>query len=100
MRTIMVEPERLEATASEIESANHEYDRTYQMIYAEVDKMSSSWQGKDNTAFVGQIKTFEDDLRQISIIMRQYADFLRNSARAYRETQDEIYAQANRLKTI
>jgi len=100
MRTIMVEPERLEATASEIESANREYDRTYQMIYAEVDKMSSSWQGKDNTAFVGQIKTFEDDLRQISIIMRQYADFLRNSARAYRETQDEIYAQANRLKTI
>jgi len=100
MRTIMVEPERLEATASEIESANHEYDRTYQMIYTEVDKMSSSWQGKDNTAFVGQIKTFEDDLRQISIIMRQYADFLRNSARAYRETQDEIYAQANRLKTI
>lgn len=100
MRTIMVEPERLEATASEIESANREYDRTYQMIYTEVDKMSSSWQGKDNTAFVGQIKTFEDDLRQISIIMRQYADFLRNSARAYRETQDEIYAQANRLKTI
>lgn len=100
MRTIMVEPERLEAIASEIESANREYDRTYQMIYTEVDKMSSSWQGKDNTAFVGQIKTFEDDLRQISIIMRQYADFLRNSARAYRETQDEIYAQANRLKTI
>ena len=100
MRTIMVEPERLEATAAEIENANREYDRTYQMIYTEVDKMSSSWQGKDNTAFTSQIRTFEDDLRQISMIMRQYADFLRNSARAYRETQDEIYAQANRLKTI
>lgn len=100
MRTIKVEPERLESAAFSIEEANREYDRTYQAIYTQVDKMSSSWQGKDNTAFTNQIKAFEDDLRQISIIMRQYADFLKNTARAYRETQDEVYAQANRLKTI
>ena len=100
MRSIMVEPERLESTAARIEEANREYDRTYQAIYVEVDKMSSSWQGKDNTAFTNQIKSFEDDLRQISMIMRQYADFLRNSARAYRETQDEIYSRANHLRTV
>lgn len=100
MRSIKVEPERLESAAFSIEEANREYDRTYQAIYTQVDKMSSSWQGKDNTAFTNQIKAFEDDLRQISIIMRQYADFLKNTARAYRETQDEVYAQANRLKTI
>ena len=100
MRSIMVEPERLEQTAASIDDANDEYERTYQAIYTEVDKMSASWQGKDNIAFTNQIKAFEDDLRQISIIMRQYADFLRNSARAYRETQDEIYARANRLRTV
>ena len=100
MRSIMVEPERLESTASRIEEANREYDRTYQAIYVEVDKMSASWQGKDNTAFTNQIKSFEDDLRQISMIMRQYADFLRNSARAHRETQDEIYSRANHLRTV
>ena len=99
MRSITVEPERLETVASNIEEANQEYDRTYQAIYEQVDKMSASWTGKDNVAFTNQIKTFEDDLRQISIIMRQYADFLHNSARAYRETQDEIYAGANRLRT-
>ena len=96
----MVEPERLESSALKIEEANRDYDRTYQAIYTEVDKMSSSWKGKDNTAFTNQIKAFEDDLRQISIIMRQYADFLRNSARAYRETQDEIYSRASRLRTL
>ena len=95
----MVEPERLEALAAKIEEANREYDRSYQAIYIQVDKMSASWKGKDNTAFTNQIKAFEDDLRQISIIMRQYADFLRNSARAYRETQDEIYARAARLRS-
>ena len=100
MRQIMVEPERLESAALKIEEANRDYDRTYQAIYIQVDKMSSSWKGKDNTAFTNQIKAFEDDLRQISIIMRQYADFLRNSARAYRQTQDEIYARASRLRPL
>ena len=99
MRTISVEPSRLEAAAGNIESADADYEHIYQAMYAEVDKMSSSWTGKDNTMFTSQIKTFEDDLKQISIVMKQYANFLRNSARAYREAQDEIYSQANRLRT-
>lgn len=98
MRSITVEPDRLEQTASKVEQANVDYDRTYQAIYAQVDKMATVWQGKDNNAFTEQIRSYEDDLRQISIIMGQYADFLRNCARAYRQTQDELYAQATRLK--
>lgn len=100
MRSITVEPSRLELAASKIESANADYVRIYQAMYADVDKMSISWKGKDNTMFTSQIKSFEDDLREISIIMLQYADFLRNSARAYRETQDEMYQRANHLRTV
>ena len=100
MRSIQVEPERLEAVASNIENANSEYQRFVSMMYASIDRMSSSWQGKDNTAFTNQIKTFQDDLKQISIIMSEYASFLRNSARAYRETQDELFSQASKLRTI
>lgn len=99
MRSIMVEPDRLESAAASIESADSEYNRIYQAMYAEVDKMSSNWQGKDNTMFTSQIKGFEDDLRQISAIMRQYADFLRTSARSYREAQDEICSRASKLNT-
>ena len=99
MRSITVEPSRLDNVAANIEKADADYQRIYQAMYAQVDKMSSSWQGKDNTMFTTQIKAFEDDLRQISLIMRQYADFLRSSARAYREAQDTIYSQANRLPT-
>ena len=99
MRSIMVEPDRLESAAASIENADLEYNRIYQAMYAQVDKMSSNWQGKDNTMFTNQIKGFEDDLRQISSIMRQYADFLRTSARSYREAQDEIYARASKLRT-
>ena len=100
MRTISVEPERLESVASSIENADSDYNRIYQAMYAEVDKMSSSWTGKDNTMFVSQIREFEDDLRKISMIMREYADFLRRSARAYREAQDEIYSRASKLRTL
>lgn len=100
MRSISVEPNRLETAASNIENANNDYQRIYQAMYAEIDKMSSSWQGKDNTMFTSQIKSFEDDLRQISIIMKEYADFLRTSARAYREAQEEIYSRASKLRTI
>ena len=100
MRSIMVEPDRLDSAAANIENADSEYNRIYQAMYAEVDKMSSSWQGKDNTMFVSQIKEFEDDLRQISIIMREYADFLKTSARSYRQAQDEIYSRASKLRTV
>lgn len=100
MRSIMVEPDRLDSAAANIENADSEYNRIYQAMYAEVDKMSSSWQGKDNTMFVSQIKEFEDDLRQISLIMREYADFLKSSARSYRQAQDEIYSRASKLRTV
>ena len=59
--------------------------------------MSNAWQGKDNLAFSNQLASYEDDFKQISIIMQQYVEFLKNSARAYRETQDELYMQAQRL---
>ena len=100
MRTIRVEPSRLESAAANIENADADYNRIYQAMYAEVDKMSSSWQGKDNTMFTSQIKEFQYDLRQISIVMREYANFLRTSARAYREAQDEIYSRATKLRTV
>ena len=96
--TINVEPDRLEETANRIEASDSDYTRLYQSLYAEVDKLSGSWGGNDNVAFNNRIKTYEDDLRQISISMRQYVDFLRASARAYRETQDELTSAANRLK--
>lgn len=99
MRSIQVEPSRLESAAASIDNANSDYQSIYQAMYAEVDKMSASWKGKDNTVFVNQIKAFQDDLRQISIVMKQYADFLRSSARAYRQAQDEIASQGGRLRT-
>ena len=97
MDRIIVETSRLENTAARIEEANNDYERVYQNLYLQVDKMSEAWQGKDNIAFSNKIKAFEDNFRQISIILRQYAEFLRNSARAYGETQDELCNSVSRI---
>lgn len=98
MRQIIVEPDRLDETAAKVAQADEDYERIYHSLYQQVDKMTSAWQGKDNTAFSDQIHAYEEDFRQISLIMRQYADFLHNSARAYRETQDELASQATHLR--
>ncbi len=95
---INVEPDRLEDIASKVEAEDSDYQRLFNSLYLEVDNLSSEWGGKDNVAFCNRIRSFEDDFRQISIIMRQYAEFLKGSARAYRETQDELVNAANRLK--
>ncbi len=95
---IDVDPSRLEDTATRVESADLDYQRLYASLYSEVDRLDGNWGGKDNKAFSGKIRSYEEDFRQISIIMRQYSEFLRASARAYRETQEELANCANRLR--
>ncbi len=97
MRKITVEPEQLEYCAGRIEDANQNYQRAFAGLFETVDMLKNGWQGKDNIAFSTQIAKFEGDFRQMSVLCAQYSEFLRNSARAYRETQDAIAAQAARL---
>lgn len=97
MRSITVTPEVLEMSASKIEEENQQYQRSYSQLFDAVDVMHSAWEGKDNIAFSNQIRKFENDFRQISVLCTAYSEFLRNSARAYRETQDAIASQASSL---
>ena len=97
MRTITVEMERLEACAARIDDETQEYQRTFMLLFDAVDRMKAGWEGKDNTAFTNQIRRFEGDFRQMAVLCTQYSEFLRNSARAYREMQDDLAAQAGTL---
>lgn len=97
MKKIYVDPVRLDVSAMKIESETQEYQRCYSLLFEEVEKMKNAWQGKDNIAFTNQIRQFEGDFKQIQILCQQYAEFLRNSARAYRETQNELMNQVTRI---
>lgn len=97
MKVITVDPEILEACARRMEEENQDYERSYMQLFEAVDTMRSGWQGKDNTSFSNQIYKFRSDFKEMSVLCAQYAEFLRNSARAYREMQEELAAQAARL---
>lgn len=96
-KTIQVTPEQLESAAGRIESLAAEYKTQYDALYSETNAMASTWQGKDNTAFIDQIAGFKDDFEKMHSLMLNYADFLRKSAKAYRETQDTVAAEARKL---
>lgn len=96
-KSIRVEPARLEAAAGKIDNQAAEYKKLYEQLYTEVDSMSSAWQGADNLAFTSQIEGFRDDFNAMYTLMTQYAEFLKNSAASYRETQNEVVTQAKKL---
>lgn len=94
---INVDPTRLDTSASHIEQQAKIYETTYHQLFQEVNQLGSGWQGKDNLAFVNQIKGFELDFKAMSTLMIEYANFLKLGAKIYRETQNEQTAQARRL---
>lgn len=96
-RIIQVTPELLESTSGKIESLASDYKTQYDQLYSETNAMASSWSGKDNVAFVDQIAGFKDDFEKMHTLMLEYADFLKKSARGYRETQDGIVSEARKL---
>ncbi len=96
-RTIQVTPEQLESAAGKIEGLAAEYKTQYEQLYSETNAMAATWSGKDNTAFVDQIAGFKNDFEKMHDLMNHYAEFLRKSAKAYRDTQDSVVSEARKL---
>lgn len=96
-QTIVVTPEVLESTAASIESLANEYKAQYTELYSTTNSLASTWSGEDNTAFVNQIDGFKDDLEKMYALMNRYAEYLRDTAKRYRETQEAITKQARTL---
>ena len=53
--------------------------------------------GEPVTYPVNQIDGFKDDLMKMHNEMLKYADYLRKTAKAYRDTQDTVVSQARKL---
>lgn len=96
-RTIVVDPAKLETASQKMDAQASDYERQYKQLFSEVDGMGAAWQGADNMAFVNQIKGFMDDFQQMVTLMRQYSEFLKQSAKVYKDTQNETITQAKRL---
>lgn len=96
-RTIQVTPDLLEQAAGKIDGLAADYKTQYDSLYNETDAMATTWSGKDNQAYINQIAGYKDDFAKMHKLMQDYADFLRKSAKSYRDTQDTVVTQAKKL---
>ena len=94
---IKVDPAKLDAAATEINNQAGDYQRAFEQLYNEVTNLSQHWQGKDNLAFTQQIEGFRDDFQKMQALMIQYSEFLKVTAKNYRDTQDDRVTQAERI---
>lgn len=95
---ITVTPAELEKAASAIDGLAADYQTQYNNLYSETTNMKTAWQGRDNVAYINQIEGFKDDFAKMQTLMKNYADFLKKSAAAYRRTQEEITNRATKLR--
>ena len=96
-KNIIVDAARLESVATKIDSLANDYKKQYEALYADASALSDTWKYEDNNAFVNQVNGFKDDLGKMEQLMHQYAEFLKKSAKAYRDNQSNVVAQAKKL---
>ena len=97
MAIIMVDPTRLEAVGSKIEEQTADYSKMYQQLFTEVQAMKKAWQGADNIAYTTQIEVFREDLEKMKKLLEQYSIFLKESAKIYKRTQEDVISKAKTL---
>lgn len=97
MASITVDPEKLTSAASAIETEAGEYKRLYEQLFTETANMRAAWDGADNEAFTNQIEGFRADFNAMYSLMSAYAEFLRQTANTYSNTQNEVISGAKRL---
>ncbi len=97
VKTIEVTPQQLDTAAGKIEGLAGDYKTQYESLYKEADALGSGYEGEGKKTFINQLNGFKDDLEKMYGLMNQYADFLRKTAKTYRETQQNIVSQAKTL---
>ena len=95
---IRVTPGQLESAATKIENLASDYKSQYESLYRTTDNLASTWQGKDNKAFVEKINEFKKDFEKMHSCMLDYVDVLRKIANAYQTTQDNITSEARSIQ--
>ena len=99
MTSIQVTPENLRTQAAKVDNIAGEYSEHYDALLAEVDSFTTTdWKGSDANAFREQVQGFKDDFVKMKELMNEYANFMRNAAQVYEDTQREVINQAKSLQ--
>ncbi len=99
MNSIKVTYQELITAANNVDDKAADYYKTYTELLSGVETLTTSgWTGEDATAFRDQINGFEDDFSNMKKLMNNYATFLRDAAKNYQDTQEELITQIKSLQ--
>lgn len=99
MESIKVTPEQLERKADLITDAAGNYYGKYRALLGDVETLTETdYKGDDANAFRDKVKAFKPDFDKMKKLMDEYAGFLRQAAKNYRDTQERVKSSANALR--
>lgn len=94
---IKVTPQDLQKASTQIVGLANDYKNEYEELFKRVNGMRGKWDGQDNQSYTNQVEGFRDDFEKMKSLMDQYSDYLKNTAQAYTDTQNQIAQTAKGL---
>ena len=99
MNSIKVTPENLIAKAAQVDSKASEYYNEYRGLLGDVQELTGTdWTGEDANAFREKVEGFEPDFNKMKELMNEYASFLREAAKNYTNTKENVKATIKSLR--
>lgn len=100
MSVMNVTPEEIRNAAGRIEGYVGEYDSAVQEFYKQVDGLQGSlYSGEAADAFKKKVEEFRDDFTKMSQRMTAYATYLRNTADDHTNTEANVKALFEALRS-
>lgn len=91
MESIKVTTENLRNAASTVDNLAIEYNQEYAALFQDVETLTSTdYTGDDASAFRSQVEGFRDDFNKMKQLMNEYANYLRQAAATYEDTQANV----------
>lgn len=99
MDYIKVTPQTLRNQAAKVDQEAQNYYAEYQGLLRDVDDLTSQdYKGADAEAFKNKVYNFEPDFNKMKELMNEYANFLRQAADNYDNTQENVINTINSLR--
>lgn len=91
MESIKVTPENLKSQATKVDNEAQAYYDEYRKLLSDIEQLTSSdWTGEDANEFRTKVQGFEADFNKMKELMNEYANFLRQAASNYQNTQENV----------
>jgi uncharacterized protein YukE len=93
-----IRPEIFTQIASKVEDQSARCYSIYTTVLDEANTLNPFFKGRAHDAFVRRLQAFENDFRMLEEILFKYATYLKETRKKYDMIDENIAAEANKLK--